>query len=150
MRKLLLIFVLLLTSCAGAPATEMAERVAESTAPAQTSAELAWIGNFALTLLHDSGAIGMLLFSIFLTLTVRGGLRDAKRLWERAPDAAVRLVGLCYGVLALLVAFLATTGFSFSYPWIALGLVGAHRRRARELLRDGADAPGLGRPSTAL
>lgn len=116
----------------------------------QTSAELAWIGNFALTVLHDSGVIGTLLFSIFLAVTVRGGLRDAKRLWKPAPDAAVRLVGLCYGVLALLVAFLATTGFSFAYPWIALGLVGAHRRRARAMLRPGVEAPGLGRQSTAL
>lgn len=100
----------------------------------EASQELPWIGNFAVTVLHDSGIIGSLFFGAFLVVTVRGGLRDAKRLWKHAPETAVRLVGLCYGVVALLIAFLATTGFSFGYPWIALGLIGAYRRRARQIL----------------
>lgn len=94
-----------------------------------------WIGNFAVTVLHDSGLIGASLFALFLGINIVGGLRASKQLWRVEPTAAVRLVGLVYGVSALLVAFLATTGFSFGYPWIALGLIGAYRRRARALLR---------------
>jgi len=41
MRKILIVLVLLLTSCAGAPSTEIALRAAESTSPTQTNAELA-------------------------------------------------------------------------------------------------------------
>ena len=100
----------------------------------ETNQTLPWIGNFVVTLLHDSGVIGTFLFGAFLTVTLRGGLRDAKCLWAHTPDQAVRLVGLCYGAVALLIAFLATTGFSFGYIWIALGLIGAHRRRAPHVL----------------
>ena len=94
----------------------------------KASHELPWIGNFALTVLHDSGVIGTLCFGLFLLLTLRRGLADARLFWAHAPEASARLVGLCYGVLALLIAFMATTGFSFGYAWIALALIGAHHR----------------------
>ena len=94
-----------------------------------------WIGNFAITALHDSGIIGTSLLFLFLGINLIGGLRASRQLWSIEPTSSVRLVGLVYGVVALLIAFLATTGFSYGYPWIALGLIGAYRRRARQLLR---------------
>ena len=94
-----------------------------------------WIGNFAVTALHDSGIIGTSLLFLFLGINLIGGLRASRQLWSIEPTSYIRLVGLVYGVVALLIAFLATTGFSYGYPWIALGLIGAYRRRARQLLR---------------
>jgi O-antigen ligase len=92
-----------------------------------------WIGNFVITALHDSGLVGTSLLFLFLGINLIGGLRASRQLRGIDSTSSVRLVGLVYGVVAVLIAFLATTGFSYAYPWIALGLIGAYRRRVREL-----------------
>jgi len=54
---------------------------------------------------------------------------------------ASRILALTASVATLLVAFLATSGFSLGYSWLILGLLGAYRRVAADGLPSSREAP---------
>jgi hypothetical protein len=98
-----------------------------------------WIGNFALLALHDTGLIGLALWCGMLWSVVTRGIRAATAL--RADDfhSSIHTIALVGAVISLLIPFLATTGFSLGYPWLLIGLLGAHARLADQ--RHEAPAP---------
>jgi hypothetical protein len=87
-----------------------------------------WIGNFALLALHDTGAIGLLLWGGMLWSVLRRGLRAVASLRPVDPQASIHAIALLGAVVSLLIPFLATTGFTLGYPWLLIGLLGAHAR----------------------
>ena len=91
-----------------------------------------WIGNYLLLAIHDTGVIGLVLWIGLLWSIIARGLR-AMRAWsEPDPALAARSLALTAAVVSLFIAFLATTGFSLGYPWLLIGLLGAHARLAIE------------------
>jgi O-antigen ligase len=101
-----------------------------------------WIGNWALLALHDTGVVGLGLWVGMLGATLRRGVRAARRARAADPALARRTLALTAAVASLLVPFLATTGFTLGYPWVLVGLLGAHCRLAERTApsTDGADA----------
>ena len=91
-----------------------------------------WIGNYLLLALHDTGVIGLGLWLGLLWSIVARGLRASRIASESDPALAAQALALTGAVVSLLVAFLATTGFSLGYPWLLIGLLGAHARLAIE------------------
>ncbi|MDB4879084.1 MAG: hypothetical protein JWL60_530 [Gemmatimonadetes bacterium] len=90
-----------------------------------------WIGNYILLTLHDTGVAGLLVFGGILLSVLRPAVRVAKA-WVRAdPVHAVRLSGLVAAFGSLLVSFLTSSGFTFGYPWLLLGIIGAYLRVGR-------------------
>jgi O-antigen ligase len=89
-----------------------------------------WIGNWLLLALHDTGIVGAALWVGMLTTALRRGLRAARALRDVDPALAARTLALTAAVASLLVPFLATTGFSLGWPWLLMGLLGAHARLA--------------------
>ena len=90
-----------------------------------------WIGNYLLLAAHDTGLVGLGLWVGMLgTIVVRSD-RD-RALSATDPTSASRILALTAAVATLLVAFLATSGFSLGYSWLILGLLGAYRRVATE------------------
>ncbi|MGH7617850.1 MAG: O-antigen ligase family protein [Gemmatimonadaceae bacterium] len=85
-----------------------------------------WIGNFALLALHDTGAVGLVLWCGMLWSVIGRGVRTAAALRPTDPTASLHAVALVGAVISLLVPFLTTTGFSLGYPWLLIGLLGAH------------------------
>jgi O-antigen ligase len=85
-----------------------------------------WIGNFLLLALHDTGVLGLALWTGLVASILRRGARAAR--WWRADDGvfAQRLLALTAAVASFLVPFLATSGFSLGYTWVLIGLLGAH------------------------
>ncbi len=89
-----------------------------------------WIGNFALLALHDTGAMGLLLWCGMLWSSIARGARAAVALRSIDVHASIHALALVGAVVSLLIPFLTTTGFSMGYPWLLIGLLGAHGRLA--------------------
>jgi O-antigen ligase len=89
-----------------------------------------WIGNFALLALHDTGIVGLVLWGGMLWSVIARGIRAAAVLRTIDQQASIHATALVGAVISLLIPFLATTGFSLGYPWILIGLLGAHARLA--------------------
>ena len=87
-----------------------------------------WIGNYLLLALHDTGIIGLALWTGFLWSTMQAGVRARKATLD--GEAALRITALLLGVVTLLVAYLATSGFTLGYPWLVMGLLAAYARHA--------------------
>jgi len=94
-------------------------------------AHYAWIGNFLLTLLHDTGIIGTFIFLTMIIVLLKKGFQNAKKLNFIRPFDSATIFGLCLSLICLLVAFIFTTGFSFVYSWSVLGLIGVYIRLAK-------------------
>lgn len=90
-----------------------------------------WIGNFLVLALHDTGAIGLALWSALLAAIFVPLAGAARRLRGADPALASRTLALGAAAVALVIAFLATSGFSLGYPWLVIGLLGAHVRLSR-------------------
>jgi O-antigen ligase len=91
-----------------------------------------WIGNWLLLALHDTGVVGAALWVGMLTTALRRGLRAARALRDVDAALAARTLALTAAVASLLVPFLATTGFSLGWPWLLMGILGAHVRLAED------------------
>lgn len=91
-----------------------------------------WIGNYLILALHDTGVIGLGVWVALLWCVLRRGIATLRVLREVDPAASGRVFALLLGIATLLVAFLATSGFSFGYSWILIGLLGAHGRLVEE------------------
>jgi O-antigen ligase len=100
-----------------------------------------WIGNWLLLALHDTGVVGLALWIGLVTSILRRGVRAARRLRPHDRVAAGGVAALTAAVASLLVPFLATNGFSLAYPWLLIGLLGAHCRLAEEAAPATATAP---------
>ena len=91
-----------------------------------------WITNFLLLALHDTGIIGGALWIGMLWSLLRRGIRAARLFGDREPELAGRAVALTAMAFSLIIPFLATTGFSLGYPWMMLGVLGAHIRLSKD------------------
>jgi len=89
-----------------------------------------WIGNWLLLALHDTGVVGAALWVGMLWTALSRGVRAARALRDADPALAARTLALTAAAASLLVPFLATTGFSLGWPWLLLGLLGAHVKLA--------------------
>ena len=94
-------------------------------------AHYAWIGNFLLTLLHDTGIIGTFIFLTMIMVLLKKGFQNAKKLKFLRPFDSATIFGLCLSLICLLIAYIFTTGFSFVYSWSVLGLIGVYIRLAK-------------------
>ncbi len=96
-----------------------------------------WIGNYLVLALHDTGVLGLSSWIGLLWSVISGGLHTARRFTADAAEMSGPVVALTAAVTCLLIAFLATSGFSLGYPWLLIGLLGAHGRLT-------PDQPGAG------
>ncbi|HKD78939.1 MAG TPA: O-antigen ligase family protein [Candidatus Angelobacter sp.] len=77
-----------------------------------------WIGNTELRVLHDTGAVGLLTFVIFLGSLVWQAIKTLKR--ETSPE----LIALLAGGAVYCVTFQATEGTLLAFSWVHVGLIG--------------------------
>lgn len=77
-----------------------------------------WIANTEMRVLHDTGLIGLLVFSAFLVSLYRRSRRVLK--FESNPE----LVALLASATVYGVAFQATEGTILAFTWVHLGLIG--------------------------
>lgn len=89
-----------------------------------------WISNYVLLILHDTGLVGLLVFVLLIAFVLKMGINAARGLVAARPDSAATLIALVASVIGLLVSFLASSGFTFTYPWVVIGLIGAYGRSA--------------------
>lgn len=89
-----------------------------------------WIGNYLLLALHDTGVVGLFSWIGMLWSVVGRGMRSARAAVQLDPLVALRTIALVGAVIAIIIPFLATTGFSLGFPWMIFGLLGAHSRIA--------------------
>ena len=89
-----------------------------------------WIGNFLLLGLHDTGIVGLSLWLALIAMILVVAVRAARALSVSDPIGGARTVALTAAVVSLFVSFLSTSGFSFGYTWLLIGLLGAHARLA--------------------
>lgn len=93
--------------------------------------EKAWIGNVFLTILHDSGIIGLLVFIILCLNIFITGVKAITVLNRYDIIMSYFTLGLVASFGALLVSFIFSMASSTAYPWIAIGLIGAINRYIR-------------------
>jgi len=77
-----------------------------------------WISNTELRVLHDTGAVGLIVFLVFLVVLLGRSLKVLKREFS-AELLALLLSGVVYSV-----TFQATEGTLLAFPWVQLGLIG--------------------------
>ena len=77
-----------------------------------------WIGNTELRVLHDTGAVGLIVFLAFLFLLAYRSWKILKREFN-AELLALLLSGVVYAI-----TFQATEGTLLAFPWVHLGLIG--------------------------
>jgi len=88
----------------------------------------AWIGNFLITLLHDYGIIGVILFLTYFILLIKRP-SNKSNINVRYDYAHEKLFyGLKLAAIGVLICFLFTMAFSFTYVWILFGLVVVSKR----------------------
>lgn len=90
-----------------------------------------WIDNYLLLALHDTGVVGLAMWLGMLWSIVSRGIRAWIDWKEIDREVAARSLALTAATVSLLVSFLATTGFSLGFPWLLIGLLGAHVRLAK-------------------
>jgi hypothetical protein len=76
-----------------------------------------WISNTEVRVLHDTGAIGLVVFAWFVLDLIIRGIRDARR--SRSPE----LSGLLLSSVVYFIAFQATEGTLLAFSWVHLGLI---------------------------
>ena len=82
------------------------------------SVEAGWIGNTEMRVLHDTGALGLGSFLLFLLALFFGGRKILKR--KSNPElTALLFAGLIYGI-----SYQATEGTLLAFTWVHLGLIG--------------------------
>jgi len=77
-----------------------------------------WIGNTEMRVLHDTGAVGLVIFMAFLVSLYRRSRKVLKA--ESNPE----LVALLASALVYCISFQATEGTLLAFAWIHLGLIG--------------------------
>jgi hypothetical protein len=77
-----------------------------------------WIGNTEMRVLHDTGVVGLAVFTAFLVSLIR---RSRKTLRQQSKPELVAL--LASGVVYC-ISFQTTEGTLLAFPWVHLGLIG--------------------------
>ncbi|HXA85978.1 MAG TPA: O-antigen ligase family protein [Candidatus Dormibacteraeota bacterium] len=77
-----------------------------------------WIANTEMRVLHDTGLIGLVVFSAFLVSLYRRSRKVLK--FESNPE----LVALLASTVVYCIAFQATEGTLLAFTWVHLGLIG--------------------------
>ncbi|HZE80920.1 MAG TPA: O-antigen ligase family protein [Candidatus Polarisedimenticolia bacterium] len=77
-----------------------------------------WIANTEMRVLHDTGVVGLVIFSAFLVSLYRRSRRVLK--FESDPE----LVALLVSAVVFCIAFQATEGTLLAFTWVHLGLIG--------------------------
>jgi len=77
-----------------------------------------WIGNTELRVLHDTGAVGLVVLLLFLLSLANRAKKTLKR--ESSPE----LVALLASGVVYCITFQATEGTLLAFPWVQLGLIG--------------------------
>jgi hypothetical protein len=77
-----------------------------------------WIGNTEMRVLHDTGAVGLVIFMAFLVSLYRRSRKVLKA--ESNPE----LVALLASALVYCISFQATEGTLLAFAWVHLGLIG--------------------------
>jgi hypothetical protein len=77
-----------------------------------------WIANTEMRVLHDTGLVGLVVFSAFLISLYRRSRRVLK--FESNPE----LVALLASAMVYCVAYQATEGTILAFTWVHLGLIG--------------------------
>ena len=85
----------------------------------------AWIGNVFITALHDAGVLGFIAFMAMLIGLIIMGTRKFKKSKEQIGSIPVLSLIFVMAMVGMLLAFFFTTGFSYGYAWIPLGVLGA-------------------------
>jgi O-antigen ligase len=82
------------------------------------SVEAGWIGNTEMRVLHDTGALGLGVFLLFLLALAVGARKILKR--KSNPE----LTALLFAALVYCISYQATEGTLLAFTWIHLGLIG--------------------------
>jgi hypothetical protein len=77
-----------------------------------------WIGNTEIRVLHDTGLVGLVVFTGFLVSLYRRSRRAIK--FDTNPE----LVALLTSSIVYCIAFQATEGTLLAFTWVHLGLIG--------------------------
>src|SRR5260221_3380990 len=77
-----------------------------------------WIGNTELRVLHDTGAVGLVVLLLFLLSLANRAKKTLKR--ESSPE----LVALLASGVVYCITFQGTEGTVLAFPWVQLGLIG--------------------------
>lgn len=77
-----------------------------------------WIGNTELRVLHDTGAVGLIVFLVFLFLLAYQSWKMLKR------EFSAELLALLLSGVVYCITFQATEGTLLAFPWVQLGLIG--------------------------
>jgi O-antigen ligase len=85
-----------------------------------------WIGNFLMLALHDTGVVGLTLWTGLVASILRRGARAARAARATNTGKAHRTLALTAAVASLIVPYLATSGFSLGYSWLFIGLLGSY------------------------
>lgn len=86
----------------------------------------AWIGNIYLTILHDTGLIGFLIFFGFIIVILKRSLRNIKKIEIIHPPYALIIFGFTFALISILIAFIFTMALSYVYSWMVIGLLSVY------------------------
>ena len=100
-----------------------------------------WIGNYLILALHDTGVIGLALWCGMLWTVLTRGVKTSRTLMLTDRAAGARALAITLGAASLLIPFLSTSGFSLAFPWLLIGLLGAHARLAEQALPEPEPMP---------
>ncbi len=78
-----------------------------------------WIGNTEMRVLHDTGIVGLVIFTGFLVSL----FRRSKKVLKLGPNPI--LIALLASALVYCISFQATEGTLLAFPWVHLGLIGS-------------------------
>ncbi|MGE5323688.1 MAG: O-antigen ligase family protein [Actinomycetota bacterium] len=78
----------------------------------------AWIGNVEMRVLHDTGLVGLVIFSFFLIYLAVPAWKLLRK--QHHPE----LLGLMLAALVYSMTFQATEGTLLAFAWVHLGLIG--------------------------
>jgi len=85
-----------------------------------------YLGSFPLSVLYDTGVIGVLLVLGWLGSHHRAAFR-----WSRAPRAPRRLWSFAFASVLMFTTFFTSDGTLLSFPWVHMGMTTILLRIAR-------------------
>ena len=93
-----------------------------------TSNNPAWLTNFLVRVLHDSGVVGALLFGAALALLCWQAVALASRPGLHGAEAERVALALSVAIATMFLAFMMTEGLQIAWYWCSLGLWAAALR----------------------
>jgi hypothetical protein len=85
---------------------------------AANNEDLGWISTTEVRVLHDTGAVGLIVFMLFV-------MSLARRAWKLLKNGSdPELFALAYAAVVYLITFQLTEGTLLAFTWVHLGLIG--------------------------